>query len=102
MAATAELVSMTVYDGTTDDVLRLSGASGASYRLSVQPYDRTAPAMVSVWMKADAGMIVGVIWTNDPANAMVFQGVKSAERMIDRLGGWDELCITNGRGVKVR
>ena len=60
MAATAELVSMAVYDGTTDDVLRLSGASGASYRLSVQPYDRTAPAMVSVWMKADAGMIVGV------------------------------------------
>lgn len=49
-----------------------------------------------------AGMIVGVIWTNDPANAMAFQGVKGAARMIERLGGWDELCITNGRGAKVK
>ena len=49
-----------------------------------------------------AGMIVGVIWTNDPANAMAFQGVRGAVRMIERLGGWDELCITNGRGAKVK
>ena len=60
MAAKAELVNTTIYDGTTDDVLKLTGASAAAYRLGVQPCDRGAPAMVSVWMRADSDVEVGI------------------------------------------
>lgn len=52
--AIAELIRTAVYDGTQGDVLRLREAGSESYRMAVQPYDHSAPAMVSVWAKADA------------------------------------------------
>ena len=52
--AIAEIVETTVYDGTTDSVLKLSGAGEATYRMEVLPYDEGAPATVSVWARAES------------------------------------------------
>ena len=51
---TMTLVETTVYDGSTDTALMLSGAGDATYRMTVLPYDEDAPATVSIWVKAAA------------------------------------------------
>lgn len=60
-------------------------------------------AMVKSEIREDGTeRVVAVVWVDDPANAMIFPGVKSAARMIDRLEGWGDMAITNGRGERVR
>lgn len=54
-------------------------------------------------MRTDDGgyAVVGMKGTRDPAEAMRFPGVKSAESVRMRLGAWSELVILNAKGVIV-
>ena len=37
-------------------------------------------------------------WTSRPERALRFPGVKSALRMVDKLGNYSEFVVKNGRG----
>lgn len=50
--ATVASVRTEVYDGTIDDVLQLSNASDATYRMIVLPIDLNKSACVSIWARA--------------------------------------------------
>ena len=54
-------------------------------------------------MRTDDGgfAVVGMKGTRDPAEALRFPGIKSAEGVRVRLGAWSELVILNAKGVIV-
>lgn len=59
-SATATVEQTTVYDGTLDDVLVLTNASDAAYRVISLPYDPDEPVMVSIWMRSASAQTVRV------------------------------------------
>lgn len=90
-AATA-VVETTVYDGTTDKVLRLSGGVGSAWRMQALPFDNTKPAFFSVWAKADADMCVRI----EAAGATALAPVGTE---------WTRVCVPieapNGRDITI-
>lgn len=60
MAPTADRVTVTVHTGAQDDVLRITGASNIPYIMTCLPVDQNAPAIFSLWARANAQMSVRV------------------------------------------
>lgn len=60
MAANAEVVMATTHTGAQDGVLKITGAAGVAYAMTCLPVDPNAPAVVTLWARADAPMGVRV------------------------------------------
>lgn len=66
-------------------------------KMKYSVYDVARKAWL-VGIESAEGEIIAQTWSHKQKDAMLFPGMKTARRMVRRLGEWASLVIINGKG----